>query len=200
MNLFSGNFSDEQQLWRAFKKGDRDAYAQLYDNYFEKLYRYGKKITPDTCLIEDCIQDLFVSLWKGREKHGELQSIKFYLYKSLRNNIVSHIKYHQTQSLEYYVNDVNLIGTSPSPENFIILEEISANREEKINTALQDLTKREREAIFLKFYSGLSSAEISQIMDISIPSVYNLVNKAISQLQKSMDKLLFFICWCLSGL
>lgn len=198
MGRFSANSSDEKHLWRSFKKGDNEAYAQLYDAYFDVLYRYGKKITSDTFLVEDCIQDLFVALWKNRETLGDLLSPQFYLYKSLRNNIVSHLKNRQPGSLEYQANEVSTAGATPSPESFIILEETARHREEKIEAALQDLTKREREVIFLKFYSGLSSEEISSVMGIGVPSVYNLLNRAINQLQHHADKLLFLF-WLLSN-
>jgi RNA polymerase sigma-70 factor (ECF subfamily) len=77
MSRSAASFSDEKQLWRAFRSGDSEAYAQLYDAYFEVLYRYGKKITSDTFLVEDCIQDLFVALWRNRETLSDLMSPKF---------------------------------------------------------------------------------------------------------------------------
>lgn len=197
MSRFAASFSDEKQLWRAFRSGDSEAYAQLYDAYFEVLYRYGKKITSDTFLVEDCIQDLFVALWRNRETLSDLMSPKFYLYKSLRNNIVAQLKSQQPDSFECYANAVSLASSTPSHESFIIGEETTKNHEEKIEAALQELTKREREAIFLKFYAGLNSEEISRIMGIGIPSVYNLINRAIAQLGHSMDKLLL-LGWLLS--
>ena len=197
MSRFAANFPDEKHLWRAFKSGDSEAYAQLYNVYFEVLYRYGKKISSDTFLVEDCIQDLFVSLWRNRETLSDLLSPKFYLYKSLRNNIVAQLKSQQPESFELHANAVSLAGSTPSPESFIIGEETAKNQEEKMEAALQELTKREREAIFLRFYGGLNSEEISRIMGIGIPSVYNLINRAITQLGHSMDKLLFLF-WLLS--
>jgi RNA polymerase sigma-70 factor (ECF subfamily) len=56
----SDYLTNDPELWNAFRQGDEQAFAQIYRNYVKVLYRYGLKITPDTSLIEDCIQDLFV--------------------------------------------------------------------------------------------------------------------------------------------
>ncbi|MBD0256023.1 MAG: sigma-70 family RNA polymerase sigma factor [Cytophagales bacterium] len=199
MGRFSADSADENQLWRAFKSGDSEAYARLYDAYFDVLYRYGRKITPDTFLVEDCIQDLFVALWRNRQTLGDVVSPKFYLFRSLRNRIVAHLRGNPSESLAPDAGTAGLAGATPSPESLVIEAETARYREVKVEAALQDLTKREREAIFLKFYSGLSSEEISRVMGIGIPSVYNLINRAITQLQHHVDKLMLLV-WLLSAL
>ena len=187
--------NDELELWKAFQKGDQLAYGQLYDAYFDVLYRYGRKITPDTQLIEDCIQDLFIALWKNRPVTTEIRSVRFYFYKALRNRIIHHIRYHQTESFEYDAEKEDSGRETASPESFLIQQENDQDREVKLSTAMLTLTNREREVVFLKFYSGLSPEDISRIMDIGVPSVYNLTAKAIVKLKKSLDKLLALLFW-----
>ena len=78
---------DEMALWRAFKSGDQAAFARMYQCYSRVLYGYGFRVTHDAALIEDCIQDLFIELWRTRENLSDTTSIKFYLFRSLRRRI-----------------------------------------------------------------------------------------------------------------
>lgn len=50
------------------------------------------------------------------------------------------------------------------------------------------LTKRQREALFLKFYANLSYTEIAGMMAISTGSIYNLISKSIDSMQHALGK------------
>ncbi len=68
--------------------GSRAAYTHIYVTYAPVLYNYGYKIAPDRSLIEDCIQDLFEHLLRSRSNLSPTDSIKFYLFKAMRRQIV----------------------------------------------------------------------------------------------------------------
>jgi RNA polymerase sigma factor (sigma-70 family) len=174
--------NSDQNLWIAFQAGDEQAYAALYTNYFSPLYRYGKKFTQDIELIEDCIQDLYVNLWKSRENLTVPESVKNYLFKSLRFIIFKKLRFqedfvHEEQVLEDYTAEVN-----PSLESVLIEATEQAEQKVKVENALKQLPKRQREAIFLKFYNEMTYQEIADVMDISVQAVYNLISKALMQL------------------
>jgi RNA polymerase sigma factor (sigma-70 family) len=50
--------------------------------------------------------------------------------------------------------------------------------------ALQSLSKRQKESVYLKFYDGLSNTEIAEVMGVNIQSVYNHVSEAIGEMQE----------------
>jgi hypothetical protein len=52
--------ASDQELWSAFKEGDRLAFSAIYQRHFRKLVSYGLKISADKDLAKDCVQDLFV--------------------------------------------------------------------------------------------------------------------------------------------
>lgn len=49
-------------LWNAFRLGDKNAYAEIYELYFDSLYSYGKRFIADQTQVEDAIQELFITL------------------------------------------------------------------------------------------------------------------------------------------
>ena len=92
---------EEKQLWSAFKNGDFSAFTQIYQRYIQPLYNFGSKITSDRALIEDCIHDLFVELWKSHSRLGEVNHIQFYLFKGLKRKVLRALgKKHFQQSIE----------------------------------------------------------------------------------------------------
>jgi RNA polymerase sigma factor (sigma-70 family) len=179
-------YSDEQNLWIAFQNGDEKAYATIYTSHFNHLFRYGKKFTPDTELIEDCIQDLFVSIWKSRESLSLPESIKNYLFKSLRFSIFKKLKITSDYNLDDFIVNEYTQEVISSQESILISEDEKNEAKLKIDKALKSLPKRQKEAIFLKFYSELSYPEIAEIMQISAQAVYNLISKSIIQLQNEL--------------
>jgi RNA polymerase sigma factor (sigma-70 family) len=183
-------YNNDQKLWLSFQEGNEQAYAEIYTAHFNHLFRYGKKFTTDTDLIEDCIQDLFVSLWKSRESLSLPESIKNYLFKSLRFSIFKKIKITPDYSLDDFIVNEYANEIIPPQESILIGEDEKTEAKLKIEKALKILPKRQKEAIFLKFYSELSYPEIAEIMQISAQAVYNLISKSIIQLQNEMALLL----------
>ena len=66
---------DQNPIWEQFKKGDKKAYAHIYYQYFDHLYDYGCRLSAHTELVEDCIQELFIRLWKRKEQLHEVESV-----------------------------------------------------------------------------------------------------------------------------
>ena len=83
---------DDEQLWRDFKGGCQASFALIYKDHFFNLYRYriGRGYSRD--IVKDCIQDLFVELWKYRESLKDTDSIAYYLLKSLRYKLSHHTR------------------------------------------------------------------------------------------------------------
>jgi RNA polymerase sigma factor (sigma-70 family) len=76
----------------------------------------------------------------------------------------------------------------PCREDQLIADQIHLEQNYVVNKALSALTKRQQEAIYLKFYSDLSYKEVAAMMSISVDSIYNLISKAIDSLQHELNK------------
>lgn len=79
---------DESYIkWKLFLEGDDQAYSWIYTHYIQVLYNYGLQITPDSEIVKDCIQDVFVKIYKAKKKLTVPQNPKVYLMIALKNNI-----------------------------------------------------------------------------------------------------------------
>ena len=85
-------------LWKRFLKGDDRAYTELYNLYIDDLFAYGMHFTTNRESVKDCIQEVFISLYKDRSKQRKVNNIKNYLFVSLKNELFDLFK----KSVEYY--------------------------------------------------------------------------------------------------
>jgi RNA polymerase sigma factor (sigma-70 family) len=174
----------DRLIWIAFKQGNRSAFDHIFLKYSRLLYAYGVRFTKDKQLIEDCIQDMFVELWHRRENVSETTSIKFYLLKSLRRRIVrslSQSKAAEKRSWEY-INDEDNVDFSC--ELIWISEEMDLARKKQLQDAVAQLSTRQKEAVYLRYYEMMSYEAIALVMEITVASAYTLIGRAIADLRK----------------
>lgn len=185
---------DDGILWRRFKNGDQAAFSSIYHANIQGLYSYGVHISDDTDLVEDCIQDLFIYLWDNRGNLSETNNIKFYLFKSLRRKILKTLELSQKKNILSKAFKVSQPEMEYSHEHCLISGQIQDEGKEIIGRAMQALTKRQREAIRLKFYDNLSFQEIAGHMSLNIKSTYNLISRALEVLRHHAHFCLF-VCF-----
>lgn len=184
--------NSEAALWRQFKAGDESAYVIIYQKYFRILYRYGIKISNDPEMIKDCIQDLFIDLWNNKRQLSDTDSITYYLWASLKRRIYKVLVKEGRESkavIEKFAENHDW-----DIQEEIIMGEMAYEQRQRITKAMLQLSKRQQEAIQLKFYHNLSNEEIAQKMSIKVEGVYNLISKALSFFRKAFFLLLIICC------
>ena len=177
------NYSD-QQLWSEFSKGSEAAFAHIYSRFFSLLFNYGIKIAPNHQLINDCIQELFIDIWSSRLRLKEVEWLKTYLIKSVRRRIIKELKRENNASTNSIDEDYNF-RIQLSHDVQLINQEDKSARIERLNLAMEYLTDRQREAVFLKFYERLSYEQLAGVMGISTKAVYKIMARAVVVLRKA---------------
>jgi RNA polymerase sigma factor (sigma-70 family) len=169
--------------WNRFKNGDVKALESIYRAHVMSMVNYGLKITDDLDLIKDSIQDLFIELWKSRQNLADTDQPKFYLFRALRNKLMRAI------SQQSFVSEGEMLLASDSLMTEYVELEI-ADREQRLQTSgtlkqlLEKLSKRQQEAIYLRFYHNFSYEIISSMMNMNYQSVLNLVQRALKSMRK----------------
>src|SRR5690606_8407571 len=143
----------------------------------------------DRDLIKDCIQELFIDLWKYRKSLRDTADVKIYLCKSLSNRIFRQLKLEKRR-LE---QDNHEICRSLYPSEGLLTELPAQSEEEghRLQQSIAELSERQREIIQYVLFEQLSSSEVSKKMGIGVQSVYTLTWKAIGKLRKSFLSILF---------
>lgn len=171
-------------LWKNFKDGDIASLGILFEIHYRELYYYGNKITASSELVKDVIQDLFIGVWERRDKMAAVENIKAYLLISLRRELIRRVSKDRQEN-----SKGRLISTqfSFSPEDFVISAEQSKEQTRILSKSMESLTDRQREVILLRFFHGLEFSDISQVLDLNIQSVRNLLFRALDKIRNDLS-------------
>ncbi len=171
----------EQAIWKSMISGDEKSLAGLMNLYYKALLNYGYKFVKNDDFLKDCIQELFIDIWNNRARLAIPDSIKAYLFVSLKRKIERNIV------REPYLEELGdrlCPHVEFSPEWWLIREESVALKTKNMAGLLNSLPKRQREVIYLKYYEEMSREEISLILSITPQTVSNLLQLAYSYLRK----------------
>jgi len=180
---------EDQKVWKAFQNGDREAFGILYHRYFSFLIQCSQRISNDHELAKDCIHDLFVEMWNKKINLGMPRSVRAYFYISIQRKIIRQIRRTRSRSFHDHLEYLTGIEeTDPSIEKKIMAEQQWSRQQHDVSKVLNHLSKRQKEAVYLKYFANLSYSEIARRMSISTDSIYNLVSGAIVTMQKEIAK------------
>lgn len=180
---------NDQEIWRAFRAGDRDAFALIFERHYRHLYSYGRQFLDDDTLTEDAIQDLFINLWRTRENlTEEVDNVKFYLFRCLRRSI------RRLSDREKRFEKQDLSQTPETFLNLVEKPEYSSEDEEplltrRLKSLIAQLPNRQREVIMLRYYENFKTEEIALLMGVSVKTVQNTLFNAMASLRNHSDLL-----------
>ncbi len=174
---------NEEILVQRAKQHDQSAFAQLYENYFDKIYRYIVLKIGDKEEAEDMTQQVFLKAlqsissfkWKGNP-------FSAWLYRIAHNLVVDYMRKKSKRPVTLF--DDSLVGgdRDSSPQ---LMAERSMDIEQLL-LATRRLTEAQREVISLRFAGELPTAQVAKIMGKSQGAVKALQHSAIVALRKEM--------------
>lgn len=173
---------EDRVLWQSVKKGNELAFSSLFKKFINPLYNYGMHFFPDSDLVKDCIQELFTRIWLKKDSLSDVIQVKFYLFKSFRNLFFAKISADKHAIHRDFWDD-DCGGIDDSKESDWIQEEEALENSKLMQVAIEELTRRQREAVILRFYNNLGNKQVAEVMGISVEAVHNLVSKAIHLLR-----------------
>lgn len=184
--------NQEEALWARLRSGDKSALREIYDQEYGYLYNYGRKIFGDEELVMDAIHDLFVDIWQRHDSLGPTDHIRRYLGTSMRRRAIADLQKRSKVKNEEAIDQLDF-QSELSVEGMMINAEMSAEQAERIRGAYEQLSKRQREIVYLRFYQGLDYEEISEVMDIGYQSLRNTLSKAIKNMRNALTVILLLI-------
>jgi RNA polymerase sigma factor (sigma-70 family) len=182
--------------WENIAAGDRNTYSEAYLMFYERFYNYGSLLTDDITLVEDSIQEVLLYLWTDREKLRSISNPDGYFYSLFRRALVKKVK----SSVRQVALEKGEWEPEFSADSIIIKKEASQELQQKMKAAIDSLTPRQREAIYLRFYEGLSYEEVGTTLDISVKATYKIVARALLNLKDKVSLPSVFILLFLRGM
>lgn len=171
-----------EQVWAKIATGDQYAYTDAYRLYYKRFYNYGKKFTNNDPLLEDAIQETLLTIWDKRTVLESLEYPGTYFYTAFRRLLFQKINQEQKRT------NSNVFDAEPEfgADHILISKEIDADLKKQLQNAIHQLSARQREAIFLRFYEGLSYDEVAVILGITTKATYKVMARALAQLKEQI--------------
>lgn len=173
----------EAEWLQRLQQNDEQALAAIMKKYYTALYNYGARFTKDDGLIKDCIQEVFISLWQRRENAAAILSPRYYLLRAVKNKVLKSLHQHNMKTGSIECEEEYDFLQEFSVEKLIIDKQMSEEQAMVLRKTLAQLSKRQHELIYLKFYQHLDHAQIAGLMNLSRQSVYNLLHETIQKLR-----------------
>jgi RNA polymerase sigma factor (sigma-70 family) len=176
--------SDVNVVWRRFLSGDTEAFGLLMSAHYRALFQYGTKFSRDKEFVKDCIQDLFLGLWEKRINLNKDAVVKPYLLASLRRLMHRQVTSRTWVGEEQLGEPDGSFDIEFSVEEIYIENEGTLGRSRQLQHLLDELPKRQKEVIYLKYFLEMDRSQIAEVMEVTPQTVSNLLQIAIKQLKK----------------
>jgi len=168
--------TDDVFLLKLIRIGDKDAFKYLFDTYFASLCRFACIYVGNHMIAEEIALDVFTSVWEKKEQIEIRISWKAYLFQSVRNKSMNHIRDNERFVI---VSDWTLHEKSEM-DHSLELKELEQLIQEAVCT-LPDLCRE----IFVKSrMEYTTNKEIAQEMNISVKYVEAQITKALKHIRK----------------
>lgn len=169
-------------LCRRLKASDRDAFERVFRRLHDRIFRYIRTLTKSEGTARDITQDVFVRLWEAREGLDPTRSLEAYVYRMARNRVYNHQRNRRTRANKH----AHMQAATDAPERSPQLPDSKLNAdvlESNMQAWIGELPDRQREALTLSRFEGLSHQEVAAIMDISPRTVNNHIVSALKTLR-----------------
>ncbi|PPK87394.1 RNA polymerase sigma-70 factor (ECF subfamily) [Neolewinella xylanilytica] len=167
------------------KAGNVAAFRALFDAEYDRLANFALRYVGETAVAEDIVQDVFVALWSKRAELSIQVSLKAYLYQSVRNGCLNHLKSRKVRTT--YAASVD----ARHWEHPTLEEQIDAESLGRMVQRCVTEMPKERQRIFrLSREEGLKYREIAVELGLSVKTVEAQMGKALQFLRGRLSDFL----------
>jgi RNA polymerase sigma-70 factor, ECF subfamily len=172
----------EKLLAERAAKRDCQAFAQLYDLYADKIYKYIYYKNGRTDEAEDLTAQVFLKAWEAIQ-HYKWEGYPFstWLYRIAHNQMIDYYRtHHETWPLD------TARAKESTLDPFEAAERTFAS--DQIHSALKHLTHDQQRVIVLRFLEGYSTSEVAAMMDKDADAIRALQHRALRALEPWMSE------------
>jgi len=174
------------QLTELFGLGDIDAFEEIYNRYWLKLYSAAYKRVKERETAQEIVQDFFTSLWINREQVKIQTSLQGYLFTSIKYLVLNYKRAEAVRnSYAEILQMVNSSFDNSTEENYYYKELL-----ERVEVEVNHLPPKCRNVFELSRKQYKTNKEIAQLMGISEKTVENHLTKALRYLRVNLNSVL----------
>ncbi len=167
-------------------KSSRETFAELYEEYLPKVFRYVRYRVNDLQVAEDLTSTTFEKALTNFERYSaDRAAFSTWVFSIARNVVIDHFRVRgrrQTVSLEKA--EIEVVSSDPLPDEAVIRSEERG----QVRALVAQLPVEDQEIISLKFGSGLNNRQIAKALGLSESNVGTKLYRAVRKLRDSFQE------------
>ena len=171
--------ADDADLMLAVREGDPEAFGQLVLRHQQAAWNAAYRFVGDRAKAEDIAQEAFLRVLQSAAEYRPTASFRTYLYRVVTRLCIDHARRKQPASLDVLPRCLEPSALAP---DVLVAQE----RTEAVRDALQGLPAKQRMAVVLRYYEGLSTAEITAAMETTTKAVERLLARGRAALESRL--------------
>ena len=179
----------ENYLVQKIRDGDKNAFENVFKEYFTRLTNYAVGLVSDIVLAEDLVEDIFFYIWDNREIIRVQTSLKAYLYKMTHNKCLDHLKKEKVK-LKYLKEAITQqkqeLDERIEFANYYQPEIFSDEMDLKLYNAIESLPEQAKKIFIMKRFEGMSYAEISNQLNISENTIRKQMSRSLQKIKNAL--------------
>ncbi|HVW95111.1 MAG TPA: RNA polymerase sigma-70 factor [Mucilaginibacter sp.] len=186
MNISDYNILDDKNLTALLQNGDDAAFTEIYNRYWDRLFSIAANKLRDFDEAEEIVQDIFVSLWKRRDKLSVIDTLSSYLAVSVKYRVIKALdkRYRKKEFSNHTQQSTSLVDYST--EQWLEFEELKG----RLALLVADLPEKCRMVYQLSRDAGFSQKKIAAQLGISEKTVEAHLGKALKTLRTRLSQFL----------
>ncbi|MDN5216862.1 RNA polymerase sigma-70 factor [Fulvivirgaceae bacterium BMA12] len=179
----NGDFKhmNDQELLDFLSQNNRFAYNEIYNRYWEELFRFAYSILSDKDTVKDILQEVFINIWQRRQQVS-ISHLGGYLFQAVKLKVLEHLRNGKIR--QQHLSRINMITFANHTEDRIRLQEV----EEAFDKSVSKLPDRCKEVFQLSRFEHLTNKQIAARLKISIKTVEGHLTSALKRLHKDLSE------------
>jgi RNA polymerase sigma-70 factor (ECF subfamily) len=176
--------ADEKDLLQRAQRLDESALSEIFDAYYEPLYRYVCRHIGISPAAEDLVADVFRRfLEELKLQRGPTSFLRAWLYRVAHNLVVDELRRYKHQNYEPLDED------QPTADPEVVEQVQQSLMQQMTYQALQQLTEKQRSVLILKYLQGLEIEEIAQVLKMSTGTVKALQHRGLQTMRRYLNQI-----------
>src|SRR5690606_30913263 len=174
----------DEQIMAAIAAGDRRIYADTVRQHSRAIAFYAWRMLGSQAEAEDVVQETFLRLWTQAARwQPDRAGISTWLHRVTHNLCIDHMRKDRSAVTDELDEDLEDHKTDPDEDLDMDM------RQRRLQQAIAALPERQRSALILVHYQGLSNQAVAGIMDLSVDALESLLARARRTLKASLADL-----------
>jgi RNA polymerase sigma-70 factor (ECF subfamily) len=172
--------ADEVEWMRRIGDGDASAYRLLSDRHIQAILRYATRLLGERAEAEDVTQETFLRLWTTAATWQPNARVNTWLHRIAHNQCIDRIRRRRGDATE-----TEIVDDQHQPSDLVMRRELATTVEQ----ALLTLPERQRAAIVLVHYQGMTNPEAADVIGVGVEAVESLLSRGRTTLRTMLAAL-----------